>query len=150
MSGQNVHNLRRWSIKLKPKYSNSSAILAVSFSGFVVRTSRSDAADSWRVASPLDATPRGELRSAEGVAPRKRRKYARVQVNSVARGTTRVLRCTGYSITSPRCQPRRNCSSSPSLRSPSSLSSDACTPLFIITFPSYRIIVPFAVDCSGR
>lgn len=34
------------------------------------------------------------------------------QVSTVAPGT-RVLRCTGYSITSPRCQPCRNCSSHP-------------------------------------
>ena len=35
---------------------------------------------------------------------------ARTQVSSVAPGT-RVLRCTGYSIILPRCQPCRNCSS---------------------------------------
>lgn len=54
-------------------------------------------------------------------------------------GCTRVLRCTGYSITSPRCQPCRNRSPHP-VRPP-----DACSPLFIITFPSlsnYRSLCP--------
>lgn len=63
---------------------------------------------------------------------------ARTQVSTVAPGT-RVLRCTGYSITSPRCQPCRNRSPHP-VRPP-----DACSPLFIITFPSlsnYRSLCP--------